>query len=252
MKVFNTEEILGYPVVSDSLETCINVIEGWLGAVGSPRTFVCANPHSLITALGTPQFSKVFFDSDLVTPDGVGIVFASKIMGGAIRHRITGSDVFHGVCKVLNNKEGGSCFFLGSTEQTLESIRARMQVDYPNVRVATYSPPFRDVFSSEENRLMIESINTFRPDVLWVGMTAPKQENWISRHKDQLDVKFVGAIGAVFDFYSGKVQRSHPMFQRMGLEWLPRLIREPKRLWRRNLISTPNFVVRVLKGWLKN
>ncbi len=94
---------------------------------------------------------------------------------------------------------------------------------------------------------MTDAINTAKPDVLWVGMTAPKQEKWIHQHRDQLDVKFIGAIGAVFDFYTGKVKRSHPVFQKMGLEWLPRLLREPRRLFRRNFVSSPKFLWLVLK-----
>ena len=92
---------------------------------------------------------------------------------------------------------------------------------------------------------MRDAINEARPDVLWVGMTAPKQEKWIYENRSGLDVKFIGPIGAVFDFYAGSVKRSHPLFQRMGLEWLPRLIRQPRRLWRRNFISNPSFLLRV-------
>jgi len=94
---------------------------------------------------------------------------------------------------------------------------------------------------------MIEQINRAAPDVLWVGMTAPKQEKWIFANKERLQVKFIGAIGAVFDFYSGNVKRSHPFFQRLGLEWLPRLLRDPRRLWRRTFISSPIFLYKILK-----
>ena len=98
---------------------------------------------------------------------------------------------------------------------------------------------------------MIEAVNTAKPDVLWVGMTAPKQEKWIYQNRDKLDVKFIGAIGAVFDFYAGTVKRPHPIFQKMGLEWLPRLCSEPRRLWRRNFVSNPLFMLRVIKARLK-
>ena len=123
-----------------------------------------------------------------------------------------------------------------------------MAVDYPNIRVTgTWSPPFKSEFTKHENQLMIDAINKAKPDVLWVGMTAPKQEKWIHQHRDQLDVKFIGAIGAVFDFYTGNVKRSHPAFQRMGLEWLPRLLTDPRSLWRRMGVSAPIFLWRVLQ-----
>jgi N-acetylglucosaminyldiphosphoundecaprenol N-acetyl-beta-D-mannosaminyltransferase len=148
----------------------------------------------------------------------------------------------------LNKEKGRRYFFLGSTEKNLIKIKEKMNEDYPNITVAgTYSPPFKPEFSEEENQLMIDAIIRARPDVLWVGMTAPKQEKWIFQNKDKLNVKFIGAIGAVFDFYSGNVKRSHPFFQKLGLEWLPRLLRQPRRLWRRNFISNPLFLLRVMQ-----
>jgi N-acetylglucosaminyldiphosphoundecaprenol N-acetyl-beta-D-mannosaminyltransferase len=147
----------------------------------------------------------------------------------------------------LNATKGKRYFFLGSTEEVLEMIKANMARDYPNIIVAgTYSPPFKPEFSEEDNRAMHEAINRAKPDVLWVGMTAPKQEKWIYQNKAALNVRFIGAIGAVFDFYVGRIKRSHPAFQRVGLEWLPRLIQEPRRLWRRNFVSNPKFLIRVI------
>jgi N-acetylglucosaminyldiphosphoundecaprenol N-acetyl-beta-D-mannosaminyltransferase len=139
-------------------------------------------------------------------------------------------------------------FFLGASEETLALIRARMAVDYPAIRVAgTYSPPFKPEYSAAELDEMITAVNAARPDVLWVGMTAPKQEKWIFQNLHRLDVKFAGAVGAVFDFYVGKVKRSHPAFQELGLEWLPRLLRQPVRLWRRTFVSAPIFVWHVVR-----
>jgi len=94
---------------------------------------------------------------------------------------------------------------------------------------------------------MVDEINRVKPDMLWVGMTAPKQEKWIYRNKYELDVEFIGAIGAVFDFYTGTINRSRPWFQKHGLEWLPRLLRQPRRLWRRSLVSSPMFLIRILQ-----
>lgn len=122
-----------------------------------------------------------------------------------------------------------------------------MARDYSNVRVAgTYSPPFKPTYSDEEMNEMISAVNAAAPDVLWVGMTAPKQEKWIFENRARLNVKFAGAIGAVFDFYTGRVKRAHPMFQRLGLEWLPRLVQQPTRLWRRMFVSAPIFMLHVI------
>jgi len=150
--------------------------------------------------------------------------------------------------RLLNENGGTRYFFLGSSEGTLERLTAKVTTDYPNIEIAgTYSPPFKSEFSVNDSRKMIDAVNRAQANVLWVGMTAPKQENWIYRHKDQLYVNFIGAIGAVFDFYTGNIKRSHPLFLRHGLEWLPRLLQEPRRLYDRTLISAPKFMFMVLK-----
>ena len=211
----------------------------------------CLNPHSYVLARKDMEFRKSLEASDWLVPDGVGILLAARTFGRPVAERITGFDIFNGVMTELN-RIGGSVFFLGSTEQTLALISNKLPLDYPNVRLAgIYSPPFKANFSEEDNEIMLQTISRSNADVLWVGMTAPKQEKWIFAHRDRLPVKFSGAIGAVFDFYSGQVKRSHPVFQRFGLEWLPRLIQQPRRLWRRMFVSAPIFlfdVVRTVNG----
>ncbi len=241
------EYVLGYRVSADSLAACVSGIAEGIVSGKMRKYFVCANPHSLEVARRDPDFDIAIKNADLIVPDGIGIVLASKILGGCIKKRITGMDMFLGLSGELNKDGGYSCFFLGSTRENLDKIREKMRTDFPNLKVAgAYSPPFKPAFSDEDNRRMRDAINEARPDVLWVGMTAPKQEKWTYENRTGLDVKFIGPIGAVFDFYSGSVKRSHPLFQRMGLEWLPRLIRQPRRLWRRNFISNPSFLLRVI------
>jgi N-acetylglucosaminyldiphosphoundecaprenol N-acetyl-beta-D-mannosaminyltransferase len=123
-----------------------------------------------------------------------------------------------------------------------------MESDFPNIRVVgTFSPPFKEEFSHAENLMMIETINRAKPDVVWIGMTAPKQEKWTYENREKLDVKVLGPVGAVFDFYTGNVKRPPKIFQEWGLEWLPRFFREPRRLWRRNLISNPKFILQAIR-----
>jgi len=243
-----TEKILGYPVTLGDLDSHLNIIEEWLNGSDRAHNFICANPHSLVVAGNDPEFSRAIHQADLVTPDGVGIVLASRLLAGSIRERVTGTDIFLGLNQKLNEQGGVNCFFLGSAPATLEKIVARMHKDFPNLCVAgTYSPPFKTEFNEEDNEVMINTINQAKPDILWVGMTAPKQEKWIYANRNQLEVKFIGAVGALFDFYAGNVKRSHPIFQHLGLEWLPRLLQEPRRLWRRNFISSPIFLFKVFK-----
>jgi len=246
MHAFQNENILGYPVATASKEDCREKVLEWILSGEQARYFVCANPHSLVVAHRDSLFREAIQHADLVVPDGIGIALASLILGGNIRARVTGSDIFQGVNSAMNRRKSGSVFFLGSTEANLAKIREKMGVDFPEIEVAgVYSPPFKSEFTPEEDHRMITAINRAKPDVLWVGMTAPKQEKWIYQNLGRLEVKFIGAIGAVFDFYTGKVKRSHPVFQRWGMEWLPRLIQEPGRLWRRNLVSNPLFLLRI-------
>jgi len=243
---FHIENILGYPVANLPKDICIKQILSWIESGENGRYFACINPHSLEVARNDTIFQQALKHADLIVPDGAGILLASKLLGGNIRNRITGTDIFMTLSHTLNRKSGFSIFFLGSSEENLSKIKKRMNRDFPNIKVTTHSPPFKPEFSEEDNRQMIEAINQASPDVLWVGMTAPKQEKWIYQNKDKLNVKFIGAIGAVFDFYAGTVKRSSPWFQKHGLEWLPRLLQEPRRLWYRNLVSSPKFLFRVI------
>lgn len=248
-----TESILGYSVTTESRVACLDIIVEWIESDGRGRYLVCANPHSIHVAQRDQLFRHSFKHADLVVPDGAGVVLASRILDGNIKERITGSDIFFGLSDIFSRRGGGSFFFLGSTTEVLEQIERRMMVDYPQIRVVgSYSPPFRDAFSEGDNKKMVEIINEANPDVLWVGMTAPKQEKWIYENRDRLNVKFIGAIGAVFDFYAGRIKRAHPVFQKYGMEWFPRLLREPRRLWRRNFISNPSFVFKVIRTRINN
>jgi N-acetylglucosaminyldiphosphoundecaprenol N-acetyl-beta-D-mannosaminyltransferase len=245
LKHLETENIMGYRVLSSNLCHLLDIITNWIEQGSYCRLLACINPHSYVVSLGDAEFSRALHGTDWLVPDGTGILMASRILGGRINQRITGSDIFHGIHNRLN-KIGAKVFFLGSTETNLQKICNKTRVDWPCIRIAgTYSPPFKPVFSKDDNRAMLAAVNNVSPDVLWVGMTAPKQEKWLFENRGNLNVKFAGAVGAVFDFYTGRVKRSHPKFQRYGFEWLPRLIREPSRLWSRNFISTPKFLYRL-------
>ncbi|WP_415356590.1 WecB/TagA/CpsF family glycosyltransferase [Halioglobus sp. Uisw_031] len=245
------ENIGGYQVDVPNIKSCVSSIVDWVQQSGQSdacRWLACMNPHSYTESLKDDLFSESLRHADWLVPDGSGVVLASKILGGNIKERVTGSDIFRGLSAAMNANGGGRVFFLGSTEDTLNRIRSRMADDYPNLEVVgTYSPPFKQDYSESEMDEMVTAINSVCPDVLWVGMTAPKQEKWIYELSPRLQVKFAAAVGAVFDFYTGKVKRSHPIFQRLHLEWLPRLLQEPKRLWRRMAVSAPLFIWHVLR-----
>ena len=247
MNNFDCENILGFPLTTLEVNDCIRQISAWIRSGEKGHYLVCANPHSIEVARKDIIFKSAIRGADIVTPDGVGMLIASRILGGRIRKRITGSGIFRELSRTLNQQGRHRYFFLGSTEETLALLKAKVYKDFPNIEISgTYSPPFKSQFTSEDNNAMVKAVNRAAPDALWVGMTAPKQEKWIYQHKDRLNVSFIAAVGAVFDFYADRVKRSHPWFLEHGLEWLPRLIQEPQRLWDRTFISAPLFVFRVL------
>lgn len=212
----------------------------------------CINPHSLVVASRDELFSESLKAADLLLPDGIGIVTAARALNLPITERVAGFDFFHSLSKAMSRVGGTRYFFLGSSDHVLNLITQNFKREFPEITVCgTLSPPFKPEFSDEENAAMIAAINAARPDVLWVGMTAPKQEKWIYQHRNALQVPFSCAIGAVFDFYAGTKRRSSGFWQQMGLEWLPRFLREPRRLWERNLKSTPIFLWWIIREKLK-
>ena len=244
-------DILGFQTSASGLQGDIESSWSIIKSGSKGRYVACTNPHSLVVARNDSFFSQSLRDADILLPDGIGIVLAAKILDIDLKDRVTGSDLFLGLSEKANNSGGLRYFFLGSTEEVLKKISERMSREYPHITICgMLSPPFKTEFSEADNSEMIEQINSARPDVLWVGMTAPKQEKWIYHNKDKLNVPLMGAIGAVFDFYAGTVKRSPEWACKMGLEWLPRLLREPKRLFRRNFISSPLFLLMVLKARL--
>ena len=207
------------------------------------------NAHSFVVAQKDAAFADALLGADALLPDGISIVKACRWLktGNAPVEKIAGADLYAYEMGRLNEK-GGTCFFLGSSPETLERIVERADTVYPNIRIKTFSPPYKAVFSAEENRAMVEAVNAADPDLLWVGMTAPKQEKWLHEHWDELNIHcHAGAIGAVFDFFAGTVERAPAWWINHGLEWLHRLIKEPRRTWRRYLVNNPKFCWLVLK-----
>ena len=203
------------------------------------------NPHSYVTAKDDKLFFEALKDSDLLIPDGSGIVMAAKFINKQIIKKIAGADLHQFLLENMD-KTSGKVFYMGASQKTLNKINEKIKIEYPNIIVESYSPPFKAEFTEKENQVIIDKINDFNPHVLFIGMTAPKQEKWLHTHKSKLNFTISSSIGAVFDFYAGTVERPSEFWVDMHLEWLPRLLKEPKRLWRRNLISTPLFLLDML------
>lgn len=232
---------MGYPIFADHLDNLFPIRKMTINTI---------NQYSYCVAENDPQFKKALLESDVLLPDGVGITKAAKFLRGETVKKIAGADLHAFLLEQLNQQKG-SCFYLGSSLETLNTIKAKMGFEYPNIKVGIYSPPFKKEFSLEDNSLMVAAVNDFKPDVLFIGMTAPKQEKWSYQHKDQLDTGLICSIGAVFDFYAGTVNRPSVFWQNLGLEWLGRLVKEPKRMWKRYIYYGAIFGVHLVKEKLK-
>ena len=199
------------------------------------------NPHSYIFAKKDNVFNNALENSDILLQDGEGIVLAARILKNKKIKKISGYDL-HSYLLAKFDKKVGRLFYLGASNKTLKLIKEKIENFNPNIIVDYYSPSFKDLFTDEDNEVMINKINSFSPNILFVGMTAPKQEIWVYKNKDNLDVKIICSIGAVFDFYAGTVKRVNNIWIKIHLEWFIRFLQEPVRLWKRNFISTPLFI----------
>lgn len=209
------------------------------------------NQYSFCIAEKDATFKIALQQSDILLPDGMAVVAAVQLLASQKIKKIAGADLHHFLLDDLN-KKGGSCFYLGSSEATLKKIESRICKEFPNIKLGTFSPPFKSEFSDADNQQMINAVNSFQPNVLFIGMTAPKQEKWSFEHKDYLKAKTICSIGAVFDFYAGTITRPHSFWIKLQLEWFIRLVKEPKRMWRRYLYYGPVFIKLIVAKKIQN
>jgi N-acetylglucosaminyldiphosphoundecaprenol N-acetyl-beta-D-mannosaminyltransferase len=213
------------------------------------------NAHSYNVARKDELFANALQNGDYLIPDGMSVVKACKWLHAKSqpKERVAGADLFEFEMDKLNRStpapslKGGEkkpvVMFMGSSEKVLGLIRQNAAKVYPNLKVVTFSPPYKPEFNDDDNKAIIEAINNANPDLLWIGMTAPKQEKWTYSHWKELNIHcHVGTIGAVFDFFAGTTKRAPQWWQDHGLEWLYRLLKEPRRMWRRYIIGNTVFL----------
>lgn len=203
------------------------------------------NQYSFCIAEKDVAFKNALLASDILLPDGIGVVWSSSYINKNKIQKIAGADLHEFLLEKLN-REHGKCFYLGSTDSTLEKIKQRINKEYPNITFSSFSPPYKNEFSVDESLEMVIRVNEFQPDVLFVGMTAPKQEKWVNEYRHSLDANLICSVGAVFDFYAGTVKRPNHIWIGLGLEWLGRFISEPKRMWKRYLYYGPVFLMKTV------
>jgi N-acetylglucosaminyldiphosphoundecaprenol N-acetyl-beta-D-mannosaminyltransferase len=215
---------MGYQLFSSTLDEIIL-------NNSQPTLINTISPNSYGISTKDIQFREALKNSDYLVLDGVYFALSSLILQGKNIKKNQGPEVFYHFMKRVN-KDHGKVFFLGAAPQTLEKIKARASGEFPNLNIDTYSPPFKDEFTNEENNKMIDAINLFSPDILFVGMTCPKQEKWAYQNKSKLNTKLICCIGAVFDWYAGNQKEIHPLWWKLRLAWLKRTIDRPEILKR--------------------
>lgn len=235
-------DVMGFKVFSDNLiKIKIN---------SSPcKVINTISPNSYGISRRDIEFEKALKYSDYLVLDGVYFALASLILKGKNIKKNQGPDVFDHFFKRLD-KNSGKAFFLGSSDDALEKIKSRAEVEYPNITIETFSPPFKPKFSDDDNSRMIEKINMFQPDILFVGMTCPKQEKWAINHRHQLNAGLAICIGNVFDWYAGTQKSIHPFWFRIRLGWLIRIILRPE-IFKRNIGNQMLFFWHLILIFLK-
>lgn len=208
--------------------------------------------NSILWARESPALMNIYNNVALSTADGVPLIWASKFLGKPIRGRVTGLDLLPSFSRV-SEVAGYSFFFLGAGEGVALQLTETLKKSYPNLKVVgMYSPPFSERFSDDENKKIVSMINSSGADVLWVSLTAPKQDYWIAEHLEKLNTAVAVGVGAAFDVVSGKINRAPKWMQKSGFEWFYRLLQEPRRLFGRYLLEAPKFIPLVLLQKIKS
>ena len=236
--------ILGVGVSVLNLESALERIE--LALAQKQKGYICVTDvNGVMEAQRDPQFRRILNQSFLTTPDGMPTVWVGKLRGHRQMNRVYGPELMMWVCAATQNKPVRH-FLYGGTEGVAPELQKRLEQKFPGLRICgTFTPPFCPLNASEEAHL-IQQVNAAKPDILWVGLSTPKQERFMAHYLNQLDSTLMFGVGAAFDFHSGRVRQAPRWIQRSGFEWLFRLSCEPRRLWRRYLNNNPRFAFRIL------
>ncbi|RDC54304.1 glycosyltransferase [Pedobacter chinensis] len=235
-------DVLDFRVFSDDL----NAI-----AIGSDkcRTINTISPNSYGLSLKDQAFKAALKKTDYLVLDGVYFAFASLMLKGKNIKKNQGPDVFYHFMERVN-KKGGKVFFLGSSPQTLQKMENRVKTDYLNIESKSYSPPFKENFSDADNQAMLDAVNEFKPEILFVGMTCPKQEKWATEFRGKINAGLVISIGNVFDWFAGTQKAIHPFWFKIRMAWLIRIFYRPE-IFRRNIKNQMTFFGDVIMIFLK-
>ena len=237
-------DVLGVAISAINRPMALATIERWISA--RTRNYVTVTGvHGVMESQHDPELMRIHNDAGMVTPDGMPMVWISRLRGFKQVRRVYGPDLMLDVCQ-RSVQTGWKHFFYGGAEGVANLLAQKLQKRFPGLRVAgTFCPPFRPMTDQEDAEL-VDRINAARADIVWVGLSTPKQEYWMARHVGRLEAPVLIGVGAAFDFNAGIKAQAPRWMQRIGLEWFFRLVSEPRRLWRRYLFNNTGFVLRLV------
>jgi len=234
-----SRSVIGFPVTALPLKAQIDLILEWAKACFS-KVVCIANVHMLIEAYQDPNFASVLSGADLVTPDGMPLVWMLRLMGAPNQDRVAGLDVLIALCHAASS-DNVSIFFIGSQPSILDRMRKRLETEFPNLKIAGMEPlPFRPL-TPDEDEEVIKKLNDSGAGIVLVSLGCPKQEVWMAQHKGKVHAVMIG-LGGAFPVYAGIHKRAPQLIRSMGFEWLYRLAQEPRRLWGRYSRTIPIFI----------
>ena len=238
-----TCNIIGVNIAAINMEWLIDYVNRNIECLSGDYMCV-SNVHTTIMSLDDPNYCDIQNGGIMAIPDGGPLSTVGRRRGHKNMKRTTGPEFLEEILKISEEK-GYRHYFYGSTEQTLSKLNKEIHKKYPNVNiVGMYSPPFRELTSEEDDEI-VRMINSQKPDFVWVGLGAPKQEKWMASHKNRMDGFMVG-VGAAFDYFAGNISRAPLWMQKINLEWLYRLFQDPKRLFKRYLYTNTRFIWNVV------
>jgi N-acetylglucosaminyldiphosphoundecaprenol N-acetyl-beta-D-mannosaminyltransferase len=232
-------DVLGVDVSSINLDDAVATIERWIAE--RSRNYVCiTGVHGVMECRRDERLRSIHNAAGMVTPDGMPLVWLSRLFGKSHTERVYGPDLMRKTTAV-SARRGYRQFYYGGSEGVANKLEQTLITTHPELEVAgTLCPPFREL-TAEEDQAVVDAINATRPDIVWVGLSTPKQEFWMAEHLGRIEAPVMVGVGAAFDFLAGTKRQAPMWMQRNGLEWLFRLCSEPRRLWRRYAYIVPGF-----------
>lgn len=247
-QIKKTINFLGININNVSKEEFISLLIGFCQKGGLPKKVFCTTAHVINVIMRNKEHKEIFASADLIGADGMGVVWASRILGTPLKERINNAELFDNFCiNVIKHKM--SIYFLGAREQVIENAVKKLKNKYPDLNIVGAHQGY---FLSWEENKVIDEINRLRPNFLIIGMGTPRQELWIHNNLNRLNIDVCWAVGGLFDLLSGRLTYPPLLIRKCGLEWFYRLIHEPRRLWRRYLIGNTIFIFIILKELLKS